>query len=175
MLAIGFCFALVLLIGAYVGHLLSASTWFTQVRYAIYHRQLLMRDRSALYPQRTALVLLDDDDYWGNEFQSRSPLKRNVLAGLLDRLNSAGVNLVALDVDLRSPRPTTPEFEFPDYRDEDLELLAAVGRMCAAHGIVVLSSSIGFGSDGYYEMPSIYTSALPKLDLRTTRIHPAAI
>lgn len=156
-------FAVLLAAGWYVGHLLSGSKWLTQLRYALYHRQLMTRNRTELYPQRTALVLLDDDDYWSDDFQARSPLKRNVLADLLDRLDTAGVKTVALDVDLRSPLPTTPEFEFPDYKDEDAKLIEAIGRMCAAHRHVVLASSISFDADGYHEMPSIYTSSLPHL------------
>jgi CHASE2 domain-containing sensor protein len=156
-------FTLLLTVGWYVGHLLSASPWLTQLRYALYHRQLMMRDRAKLYPKRTVLMLVNDDDYWGDEFQARSPLKRDVLAELLDRLNAAGVNTVALDVDLRSPRPNSPGFEFPDYKQEDAKLIEAIGRMCAAGRHVVLASSISFDSDGYHEMPSIYTSALPSL------------
>jgi CHASE2 domain-containing sensor protein len=100
-------FALLLTAAGYAGHLLSSSTALTAFRYAIYHRQLMMRDRSQLYPKRTALVLLNDDDYWGDSFQSRTPLKRGQLAELMDKLESAGVNTVAMDVDLRSPLPPT--------------------------------------------------------------------
>ena len=102
-------FALLLAAASYVGHLLSTSPWLTEFRYTMYHRQLLMRDRSQLYPTRTALVLLNDDDYWSDTFQARTPLKRGQLAELMDKLEAAGVNTVALDVDLRSPLPDKPE------------------------------------------------------------------
>ena len=153
-------FALLLAAASYLGHLLSTSPWLTEFRYSMYHRQLLMRDRPQLYPTRTALVLLDDDDYWGDTFQSRTPLKRNELAEVLDKLETAGVNTVAFDVDLRSPRPQQPGLEFADYKAEDEELFAAIRRMCASDRHVVLASSVQFGDDGYQEMPSIYTSAL---------------
>lgn len=52
-------FALLLVLAGYAGHVLSTSNWLTGFRYSIYHRQLMMRDRSSLYPERTALVLLD--------------------------------------------------------------------------------------------------------------------
>ena len=150
-------FALLLAAASYVGHLLSTSPWLTEFRYTMYHRQLLMRDRSQLYPTRTALVLLNDDDYWSDTFQARTPLKRGQLAELMDKLEAAGVNTVALDVDLRSPLPDKPELEFPDYTAEDTRLLEAVGRMCLAGRHVVLASSVKFGDDGYEEMPSIFT------------------
>jgi CHASE2 domain-containing sensor protein len=156
-------FALLLTGGILLGHVLNDAPWLTQVRYTLYHRQMMMRDRSQLYPKRTSLVLLDDDDYWGDSYQSRTPLKRNVLADLLDKLDSLGVNAVALDVDLRSPHPDDPNFEYGDYQAEDAKLVAAIGRMCAAGHHVVLASSIQFESDGYTEMPSIYTAKLPQL------------
>jgi CHASE2 domain-containing sensor protein len=156
-------FALLLIAGGYAGHLLSKSTSLTQFRYWIYHRQLMMRDHSQTYPQRTALVLLNDDDYWGDSYQSRTPLKRGQLADLMDKLGEAGVNTVALDVDLRSPLPEKPEFEFPDYKAEDAQLFTAIRRMCAGGRHVVLASSVAFGDAGYEEIPSIYTDSLKEL------------
>lgn len=156
-------FALLLVLAGYAGHVLGTSTWLTSFRYSIYHRQLMMRDRSSLYPERTALVLLNDDDYWGNGFQARTPLKRNALADLMDKLGSVGVNTVALDVDLRSPLPKEPGFEFADYKAEDERLFESIKRMCQAGRHVVLASSVGFSDDGYEEMPDIYTSALKEM------------
>jgi hypothetical protein len=156
-------FGLLLAAGSLLGHELNDAQWLTNVRYWIYHREMLMRDQSQLYPKRTALVLLNDDDYWGDSYQSRTPLKRDVLADLVDKLNALGVDAVALDVDLRSPHPDDPNFEFSDYRAEDAKLLAAIGRMCAAGHHVVLASSVQFGEDGYTEMPSVYFAKLPQL------------
>lgn len=156
-------FAVLLAAASYVGHLLSSSRSLTDLRYWIYHRQLMMRDRSQLYPTRTALVLLNDDDYWGDTFQARTPLKRGALAELVDKLEDAGVNTVTLDIDLRSPRPQEPGFEFEDYKAEDAQLIAAISRMCKADRHVVLASSVKFGDDGYEEMPSIYANDLKQL------------
>ena len=156
-------FAVLLCVAGYCGHLLSSGRWLTGFRYAIYKRQLSMRHDASLYPERTALVLLNDDDYWGDAFQARTPLKRNELGAIVDKLREAGVNTVALDVDLRSPIPQKPEFEFPDYKAEDDALVAAISRMCDAGRHVVLSSSVRFGGDGYELMPSIYTGAKKKM------------
>jgi len=153
-----------LLCGAgYAGHLLSSAAWLTPFRYKIYHWQLMMRDRSQLYPTRTALVLLDDNDYWSDRFQSRAPLKRDQLAGLMDSLRQAGVNTVALDVFLLAPQPLNPKFELSDYTKEDAKLLESIGLMCQAGRHVVLSSTVEFGDDGYKELPSIYTDHLKDL------------
>jgi CHASE2 domain-containing sensor protein len=156
-------FALLLAAAGYLGHVLGTSTWLTTFRYSIYHRQLMMRDRAQMYPKRTALVLLNDDDYWGDDFQARTPLKRNLLAEVIDKLNAAGVNTVGLDVDLRSPHPTDPGFEFRDYQDEDKVLFNAIKSMCAADRHVVLASSVQFGDEGYEQMPSVYTNYLKEM------------
>ena len=157
-------FALLLTAAGYAGHLLGTYTWLTTFRYSIYHRQLMMRGgRSQMYPKRTALVLLNDDDYWGEDYASRTPLKRGQLAEVVNKLNDVGVNTVALDVDLRSPHPTDGGFEFHDYKDEDALLIKAIKGMCAADRHVVLASSVQFGDDGYEEMPSVYTSRLAEM------------
>ena len=123
--------------GYYAGHLLSKGEWLTQLRYDIYARQLKLQHRGILYPQRTAIVLIGDEDYWSARFEARKPLKRDQLAELLDRLTQAGANTVIIDIDLRSPVPDQPAYEFPTYAPEDAKLLAAVDRMCKAGGHVV--------------------------------------
>jgi hypothetical protein len=153
-------FAALLALASYLGHVLGESNRYTDLRYAIYQDQLKLQRRGQAYPQHTVLVLLDDDDYWGNEFEGRRPLKRDQLAALIDRLDQAGVNTVAVDIDLRSSRPDAPSFDYPGYRAEDQVLLGALRRMCDHGGHVVLASSIRYASDGNYEvMPSIYTVA----------------
>jgi CHASE2 domain-containing sensor protein len=164
-------FVVLLALAIYVGHILKDSPWLTNLRYYIYNKQLSMRDNSALYPKRTVLVLLDDKDYWGDTFQSRTPLKRDRLADLINKLNSYQVNTIALDIDLRSavpanphPKPNTPNFpDYSDYQKEDQDLINAITGMCAAGHHVVLASSVSFGDDGYTEMPSVYTNVLPTL------------
>jgi len=153
-------FALLLAAAGYAGHVLSTSTWLTTVRYTIYHRQLMMKDRSQLYPRRTALVLLDDADYWSQSFAARTPLKRDELALLIDKLDAAGVNTVALDVILSSPHPQDPGFEFKAYQAEDDKLYSAIEHVCAAGRHVVLAASVEFDQDGYEQIPSIYSGPL---------------
>jgi CHASE2 domain-containing sensor protein len=165
--------ALLLAAGYYAGHLLSSGEWLTQLRYDVYFRQLRMQQRGDAYPQRTAVVLLNDDDYWAPHFEARRPLKRDQLALLLDRLNQAGADTVVLDIDLRSPLPDQPAYDFPSYATEDLQLMAAVDRMCQAGGHVVLSASVRYSADGahYEQMPSIYATSQPALPC----LHPGYI
>jgi CHASE2 domain-containing sensor protein len=150
-------FALLLAVSWFAGQALKDSPYLTDLRYWVYRHQLELSNRGPVYPRRTALVVLDDADYWGVDFAGRSPLKRGELASILDRLREAGANTVVLDVDLRAPHLTEPAFEFPDYQKEDSELLAAVGRMCDAGRSVVLGTSVLLEGDDYVEAPSLFT------------------
>ena len=158
-------FAALLGAASYIGHLLSESPRFADIRYALYQKQVRLQRRGPIYPQHTVLVLLDDDDYWGVDFQARSPLKLEQLAVLLDKLNVAGANTVGFDVFLSSPRPDHPEYDFPDYAPGDEAFFQAVGRMCNAGRHVVLTTYLSDGKDPdkYTESASIYTSRLPGL------------
>jgi hypothetical protein len=152
-------FVCLLGIGFYLGHELQESSRLTDLRYWLYRQQLYLTSRAPVSPRRTALVLLDDEDYWSAEFAGRAPLNRDRLAEILDRLREAGVNTVALDVDLRSPYSDHPDFDFPQYRQEDAALMAAIGRMCDAGRNVVLGTIVSYGHGAYTEMPSIYSSS----------------
>jgi CHASE2 domain-containing sensor protein len=158
-------FALLLIAGSYIGHELSDSPRFTDWRYWLYQKQVRWERRGPVYPRYTALVLLDDDDYWSDDYQARSKLKRDKLAALLDRLNAAGVNTVAFDVFMESPHPEKPDYEFPDYRAEDDIFFQALQRMCAAGRHVILATEYWPAdhpndTSDVDEAPSIYASRL---------------
>ena len=157
-------FALLLAAGSYLGHILSESPRFADIRYSLYQRQVRMEHRGQVYPQHTVLLLLDDEDYWSEDFQARSPYKRNQLAALVDKLNEAGANTVAIDVDWSSPFPDKPDYDFSDYRAEDSLFFAAVKRMCDASRHVVLTTGVlGSEKAHYHPIPTIYASLLPGL------------
>jgi hypothetical protein len=160
-------FAVLLGIGSFVGHILSDSSRFNDWRYWLYQKQTSILQRGPVYPKYTALVLLNDDDYWSDEYQGRSKLKRDKLGALLDRLNAAGVNTVAFDVYLTSPFPDRPDYEFPDYRQEDQVFFGAVKRMCDAGRNVVLATEYeNVGTEekpSRIETPTLFQSRLPSL------------
>ena len=155
-------FALLLMVGSYIGHLLSDSSRFNDWRYWLYQQQTRLLRHGAVYPKYTALVLLNDDDYWSEAYQGRSRYKRDQLASLLDSLNLAGVNTVAFDVYTTSPFPDRPDYEFPDYRNEDEVFFQALKRMCAAGRHVVLATEYNDVSSNeqpsLVETPTIYRS-----------------
>jgi hypothetical protein len=156
-------FAVLLLIGSYIGHILSESDRFSDWRLWLYQKQMRWQRRGAVYPKYTALVLLSDEDYWSEQYQARSKLKRDKLAALLDRLNAAGVNTVAFDVFMDSPHQESPDYDFPDYRAEDQVFFQSLGRMCAAGRHVVLATEFFWEGDDRVEAHSIYDSHLPSL------------
>jgi hypothetical protein len=161
-------FAALLLLGSWIGHILSENDRFTDWRYWLYQKQVRWERRGPVYPRYTALVLLNDDDYWSLEFQARSKYKRDKLAALLDRLNAAGVNTVAFDIYMDAPYPDQPNYEFPDYRAEDQIFLDAVGRMCSAGRHVVLATEYWYADpkhpgEGWSEVPPFYLSHLSSL------------
>jgi hypothetical protein len=162
-------FAVLLLIGSYIGHILSESERFTDWRYWLYQKQVRFERHGPIYPKVTALVLLDDDDYYSLEYQARSKPKRDALAALLDRLNAAGVNTVAFDVFLDSPFPDKPSYDFPDYIHEDELFFDSIRRMCSAGRHVVLATEYFGLEPGQATVPplkqaaSIYDSLLPTM------------
>ena len=158
-------FAVLLAMGSYLGHILSESPRFSDIRYGLYQKQVRLQHRGRIYPQHTMLILLDDDDYWSEEYQARSPYKRDRLAALLDRLNESGANIVGFDIDWGSPLPEKPDYDFPDYVHEDELFFAAVKRMCDAGRHVVLTDGVTGHNEApfYHQIPTIYTSRLGML------------
>jgi hypothetical protein len=51
---------------------------------------------------RTAIILINDEDYWKGSLGGRTPLKRDYLAKLVSVLDSAEPAVIALALDLRS-------------------------------------------------------------------------
>ena len=158
-------FAGLLAVGSYLGHILSESPRFSDIRYELYQRQVRVQHRGRIYPQHTMLILLNDDDYWSEEYQARAPYKRDKLAELLDRLNDSGANIVGFDIDWSSPLTQKPGYDFPDYVHEDELFFSAVTRMCEAGRHVVLTDGVtGHDEPPYYhQIPTIYMSRLAAL------------
>jgi hypothetical protein len=105
-------FAGLLALSLYAGNRLSSGTTWIDARAKIY-QAFTVFGRNDRLPQRTAVVLLDDTDYWihtsadphAPELAGRAPTNRAYLAHLIDALVEAHVGLIVLDIDLRSPSP----------------------------------------------------------------------
>jgi CHASE2 domain-containing sensor protein len=142
---------------------------WTDVRYAATQdlQDLLGSVRKSLfplYPKRTALVFIDDDDYWTEKLAGRSPIKRDYLASLVAAMDKADADVIALDFDLRSPIPDNPR-DFTAYDEENEEtntLIKTINAVALRQRRIVLATSVGFAhdSDGYVEQANVYDNRI---------------
>jgi len=97
-------------------------------------------------PRYTWLVLIEDDEYWG-ELSGRRPIKRDYLARIVDRLVDANAHVIALDFDMRLPNDTgtIP----PEYLPETNALIDSIRRAALQGKKVVLSTPLSH--DGQYK------------------------
>ncbi len=151
------------ILGVFSGIYIEDHHWWTDMRY---RATQVMQDLSisikrplyTLYPKRTALVFVGDQEYWSDELAGRSPIKRDYLARLIDAVDKAGADVIALDFDLRSPKPDNPR-DFAAYDEENLTLVKTIYDVAQSHRPIVLATSIRFaGTDGYVEQGNIYNS-----------------
>jgi hypothetical protein len=144
------------ILGVFFGSYIDDHYWWTDVRYRATQE---MQDLLSLYhlaPKRTALVFVGDQEYWSNELAGRSPIKRDYLARLIDAVDKAGADVIAIDFDLRAPL-ANPSRDFPAYLEETSNLVDTIRALAARHRPIVLSTSIRFaGADGYQEQGNIY-------------------
>ncbi len=144
-------------LGVWIGHQISEQRLWTDVRYRIYQETFAAtRVRGPLYPKRTALVLVQDEEYWKGELAGRAPIRRDYLARLVEKLDAADVAVIALDFDLRSPVPDGSLVEHPAYLEETTRLRAAV-KLVSVRRPVVLPAAVAFDAEGaYVEQSSIF-------------------
>lgn len=119
-------------------------TWL-RVRYQVYQWLQTLTPRQ-VYPRRTVLVLIGDEEYWRGELAGRVPIKRTYLAKLLRALDLADPLLIAFDFDLRSPTPEGDLREHPDYHEETKEFLETVKAVSHKRPIV-LPRTVKFDDD----------------------------
>jgi len=123
-------------IGTVVGDWLGRQEIWVDLRYRIYQAQHASGPRKPL-AERTAVVLIGDDEYWKGELGRRVPIKRRYLAKLVRELDSANPAVIALDFDLASPLPDGSLVEHSDYRPEKTELLNVIKRASMRRKIVL--------------------------------------
>lgn len=127
---------ILLAVGMVAGDWLSGEEIWVDLRYRIYQSQHSSSPRKP-YAERTAVVLIQDEDYWKGPLGRRVPIKRGYLAKLVDGLDAANPAVIALDFDLASPVPDGGLVEHPDYRTERQEFLNAVKRASLRRKIVL--------------------------------------
>ncbi len=134
---------LLIVLGMAVARWLSGFEWWRGATYRTYGLLLRTMQSAPTYPSWTAVVLIDDDDYWLGEWARRAPLKRATLAKLLKQINIASPRAIVIDVDLRAHKPDGEVLTHRDYDTETSELFSAIADV-AKTTPVVLPKTIGF-------------------------------
>lgn len=133
--------------GVWAGDRLKESHLWMALRHHIYMsiHSLQYRD---VHWQGTQVVLIGDDEYWGEELGGRVPVRRDYLARLVTALAHADASVIALDFDFRSPFPDGRVLVDPNYKEETEQLIAAI-QEASTRCALVLPQTIGY-ADGNY-------------------------
>ena len=134
---------LLIVLGMLAARLLNDAQWWRRARYEMYGLLLRMSQSPPTYPSWTAVVMIDDEDYWKGEWARRTPLKRDTLAKLLRQISAASPWVIAVDLDLRSHTPDGRVRTHSDYVPETRILLDAI-REASEKTKIVLPKTIGF-------------------------------
>ncbi|MEA2600741.1 MAG: hypothetical protein QOF89_1733 [Acidobacteriota bacterium] len=133
-------------IGVGIGNWLDRQRFGTDLRFQVFQGlQALSPHRG--FSRMTAIVMINDEDYWKGPLSGRTPLKRDYLADLVRALDLADPAVIALDLDLRSPIPDGSLIERPEYQAETLSFLMAV-KDVSSHRTIVLPKTLGIGPGG---------------------------
>lgn len=102
-----------------------------------------------LEPRFVKVVLIGDDEYWRGELAGRRPIKRDYLAKLVDRLDGAPAQIIALDFDLRLADPTGSNVP-GDYAGETATLVRSIVKAAKNGTKLVLSRALWTDGKGGY-------------------------
>ncbi len=142
--------ALLTTIGTWAGHYIGEHNLFVELRYSLYNSTMrLSRVRGPLYPQRTAIVFVGDEEYWSEELAGRVPFSREYLARLIEKIEQADPAAIAIDFDLRSPYSSGNPREFKLYALETARLADSI-RRASERVPIILPATIEFDSNGDY-------------------------
>jgi CHASE2 domain-containing sensor protein len=135
---------IIIFVGMLIGDFLAEQGWWRALQFKVDQSLQNLRPRAPL-AETTALVLIDDEEYWG-ELGGRAPLRRDYLAKIIRAVDAAGPSVIAIDFDLRSTSPEGRPIEFPEYLSETKYLVAAI-KDASRHCTVVLPRTIGLDED----------------------------
>lgn len=153
----------VAVIGIVVSSCLDETDALLDIRYRISAGIQGLNPREA-DAQRTALVVITDEEFWKGELHGRTPLRRDYIGRLIDAAVSQQAAVIALDFDFRSTNEGAAEP--PEFQEETNQLRAAIYNATNPNGSmqstkVVLTHTIGKGADGSFVVePDIYGTDL---------------
>ncbi|HEY4640138.1 MAG TPA: CHASE2 domain-containing protein [Thermoanaerobaculia bacterium] len=129
----------VIVLGMLAARWLSGFDWWREVTYRTYGILLRASQSPPRFVQNTALVLIDDDDYWtaDSEWERRTPLRRDTLAKLIAQVAKASPSAIAIDIDLRAQRPDGRVLTHSRYDDETKVLFDTIVEVSKKTPIVL--------------------------------------
>lgn len=151
-------FAATLIVASFfAGHILNEQNFWIQGRYVVYQRFIELFNRP--HAKRTTLVMINDEDYFYGPFAARKPLKRDLLAQLISKLDEANPQVIALDVNLSLPgseRDLTTNAA--PYQKETDELINAVKSASEKRTVILARTLMRTDSiePTYKPLPAIY-------------------
>jgi hypothetical protein len=115
-------------LGMLIGDAIGERRMLIGPRYRLYRMLQNASVNSPTYFNRTAVVVIGDEEFWKGELARRTPLKRGYLEKLLIKLNSerAKPAVIAIDIDLRSQTLDKSVVEHSDYHGETQKLLQTI-------------------------------------------------
>jgi CHASE2 domain-containing sensor protein len=138
-------------------------------RYAAYQMLQGTTPGTIRYAQRVVLVVVGDAEFWKGELDHRVPVKRDYLAKLVDVLDAANPEVLAIDFVLRSPVADGSVVETPVYWQETEKLIDAIER--AKNGTIVLPETVNeYSYDKGTESYILDSSILDRHKFLTDRI-----
>ncbi len=145
---------LLIILGLMIEGWLNKKAEWIMSRYTVYQTLHNFTPRKPR-PERVALVLIGDDEYWRGELGSRVPIKRDYLARLVEAIDKANPKIIALDFALRSLSPDGNPPEAPEYQGETKKLLEAV-HAASANRTIILPKTVEMDNGRYVSESDIY-------------------
>jgi CHASE2 domain-containing sensor protein len=148
--------------GLVFGYLLEERPSTAELRFYSYRLLQKAIPTKKTRPKYTALIIIDDDEYWKNpELAHRVPINRKYLSQLVRALSNADPAVIGLDFDFSSPFPEAPDPDDPAYEQETRELTEAL-HFASGERPVILPASLGINAKGDYAAePSVYDKFNP--------------
>src|SRR5258706_2665491 len=154
-------------LGMLIGDAIGERRMLIGPRYRLYRMLQHTSVNSPTYSDRTALLVVGDEEFWKGELARRAPLKRGYLEKLLIKLNSTFEKpaVIAIDIDLRSQTPDKSVVEHSDYHDETQKLLQTIDIVSHDTRVVLPRTLISKSAEEptllaeeqrYVKEPSIY-------------------
>jgi len=141
-------------IGLFAGDYISKKMIFERALYPIFGKLQSVSPRP-IRPRRTVLVLIGDQEFYGERLAHRTPTKRDYLADLIRKLSDAGPELIALDFTMRSASGQDSK-ENPEYEQETSKLKQAITEASLKTKLVLaITVAKEENSDSYSVEPTV--------------------